>query len=429
MNIISDYTIFDSTKLHLANPGRLQGGSYYSKVIYDGKPLYLQTKSCDTKNGIVVTGKKTYCDLMFHMNLCGDFIDYIQQLEERIKEILLEKSDIWFNDSLDMDDIEYFFNSSFRTYKQEYQLMRTYVQSKATPLKIYDENKLIKTYDDVKSNVICIINVKGVKFTNQSVHVDIDLKQIMILDALEESVDFDTCVIQKASYKSPTETNVVTETSTIKSVDDAITMENNESTNNTEATTEVLSNDVPTNDSDVSTMEEAKQATSALETEALESENTVIDSTPQTLESIDESILEEVKDNVDASNNLVENEESQTLEESVVLEDSKTNDETEKTIIADNTNIIPTNQYDLEEIALDVSDAETIHLKKPNEVYYEIYRVAREKAKQAKKAAIIAYLEAKNIKNTYMLDSDSDSDDESLEDLENMSVQSYNDAE
>jgi hypothetical protein len=81
----------------------------------------------------------------------------------------------------------------------------------------------------------------------------------------------------------------------------------------------------------------------------------------------------------------------------------------------------------LEEVELDIdidtnnleSDAEIVQLKKPNEVYYEIYREARRKAKQAKKAAIIAYLEAKNIKNTYMLDEieDSSDDEEELEDL------------
>jgi hypothetical protein len=47
---------------------------------------------------------------------------------------------------------------------------------------------------------------------------------------------------------------------------------------------------------------------------------------------------------------------------------------------------------------------ETITLKKPNQVYYELYKQARNKAKEAKKNAIIAYLEAKNIKKTYMLD-------------------------
>jgi len=45
-------------------------------------------------------------------------------------------------------------------------------------------------------------------------------------------------------------------------------------------------------------------------------------------------------------------------------------------------------------------------------VYFELYKEAREKAKQAKKNAIIAYLEAKNIKKTYMIENIDDSDSE-----------------
>jgi hypothetical protein len=61
---------------------------------------------------------------------------------------------------------------------------------------------------------------------------------------------------------------------------------------------------------------------------------------------------------------------------------------------------------------------ETISLKKPNQVYYEIYKTARKKAKGIKRDAIAAYLEAKNIKKTYMLDDMEDSDS----DFDEMSV-------
>ena len=53
---------------------------------------------------------------------------------------------------------------------------------------------------------------------------------------------------------------------------------------------------------------------------------------------------------------------------------------------------------------------EFITLKKPNEIYFDLYKEARNKAKQAKKSAILAYLEAKNIKKTYMLENINDSD-------------------
>ena len=62
-----------------------------------------------------------------------------------------------------------------------------------------------------------------------------------------------------------------------------------------------------------------------------------------------------------------------------------------------------------DDLHLDKADL-TITLKKPNQVYFELYKEARNKAKQAKKNAILAYLEAKNIKKTYMIENMNDSD-------------------
>ena len=63
----------------------------------------------------------------------------------------------------------------------------------------------------------------------------------------------------------------------------------------------------------------------------------------------------------------------------------------------------------------DGGDNNKLTLKNPNEVYIEIYKEARRRARVARKAAVQAYLEAKRIKTTYLLDdlesSDDDSDD------------------
>ena len=56
--------------------------------------------------------------------------------------------------------------------------------------------------------------------------------------------------------------------------------------------------------------------------------------------------------------------------------------------------------------------SDTVTLKKPNEVYMEIYKEAKKKAKEAKNQAIQAYLEAKRIKSLYLLDEIESSDDE-----------------
>ena len=55
---------------------------------------------------------------------------------------------------------------------------------------------------------------------------------------------------------------------------------------------------------------------------------------------------------------------------------------------------------------------EFIQLKKRNEVYFEMYKEAKRKAKMAREYALTAYLEAKHIKNTYLMDEAMDSDEE-----------------
>ena len=74
-------------------------------------------------------------------------------------------------------------------------------------------------------------------------------------------------------------------------------------------------------------------------------------------------------------------------------------------------------QPDLEEVHLDVLEEELEHmhlkLKKPTQVYYEMYRIAKQKAKELKKNAIAAHLEAKQIKSIHMLEDSSDDSDDS----------------
>ena len=43
---------FNFEDLTLANPSALQGGAYFSKIIKNGEPVYIQLPKCKTKNGI-----------------------------------------------------------------------------------------------------------------------------------------------------------------------------------------------------------------------------------------------------------------------------------------------------------------------------------------------------------------------------------------
>lgn len=124
----------------------------------------------------------------------------------------------------------------------------------------------------------------------------------------------------------------------------------------------------------------------------------------------------------------------------VTVEVDDTNSVLETNIIDENTTITESNEHEenndvitdpsLEEYPLDkidihdgmqeieipldeLADSEPIHIKERNDVYYEMYREARRKAKIARDLALSSYLEAKRIKNTYMLDDINDSDEDS----------------
>ena len=71
-----------------------------------------------------------------------------------------------------------------------------------------------------------------------------------------------------------------------------------------------------------------------------------------------------------------------------------------------------------------------LKLKKPTEVYYNMYRIAKQKAKELKKNAIAAYLEARQIKSAHMLeDSESDDDSDIYSDSDADADDSHNNAE
>ena len=112
-------------------------------------------------------------------------------------------------------------------------------------------------------------------------------------------------------------------------------------------------------------------------------------------------LIQPVKSN---QNNLVNNELEElefNLQELEKMQESEESEELKEFNIEENQN---------KSITL-----ETMKLKKPNQVYYELYNEAKKKAKEYKQQAILAFLEAKNIKKTYMLDNLDDSDEDEEE--------------
>ena len=253
-------------------------------------------------------------------------------------------------------DIESAFNSIIRVYKSgKYYLVRTNIKnndlnnSNASKfsINIYDEYQSPLTMDDVKidTHIISIIEIQGIKFTSRNFQIEIELKQVMVLNS---NPIFNNCLI-KTSYKGKDEKETPLEKQT------------------TEPITQNKENEL------------------------------------NKLDIINNEIINAVVNDVtnDVTNDLTDDVTDDNIDLELDIEDlDEKIDEPDENI---------------KEVDIDINSGnnlETFTLKKPNQVYFDLYKEARNKAKLAKKQAIVAYLEAKNIKKTYMIDNldDSESD-------------------
>jgi hypothetical protein len=365
---MSDYKIlvpsesFDFTKLSLVNPITLQGGSFFTKILNDNNELYIQTPICTTKNGFVKTAKKINCDMLFEKTNTV-FIEWFENLEEYCQKLIYQKSGDWFADEIELDDIENAFTSSIRSYKSGmFNMIKTSTESprishSISNLSIYDQQERQMKLEDVNSDntMVCILQIHGVKFTQKNFQIFIQLKQVMVLN---------DNMFSKCQIKPNVEVRSKKKIS-LKAHSEDDNVEDNDDKEETDVNEDI----------NITTYDNNKESILSDEIESIE----------EPLEGNNLEVIEplENKEMIDTTEN---------LEEMSELEELK-----------------------LEEVQLNLDDAENLEeitLKKPDEVYMEIYSEARRKAKEAKKQALISYLELKKIKSEWDVNGLEDSDDE-----------------
>jgi hypothetical protein len=328
---------FDFSHITVNSPVSAPGGAHISKIFYKKSPLYIQAPQSKTKQGIVKSGKKYSTDLIFS-NDHEEFIIWIETLETTIKTLLYAHREKWFDNNLEEDDIDTYFLPCLKFIKagRSYSL-RAFMQPE---IKAYDDLQQIVDLTSINdaTQIITILEFQGIKCSAKSFHLDIEIKQVMVLKPVEL---FNQCIIN--TIKSSKVENPVGVKQHLEPLPKPLS----------EPVLEPL-------------LEPLQEPLSEPFTNTLP-------------ESVSEPIIEEIPEDVCEIN----------------LDD------------------------------MDLDNADTINIKEKTEVYYNMYREARRKAKLAKSLALSSFLEAKRIKNLYMLDdiddSDSDLDDleESLVDIEN----------
>lgn len=378
-NIYNTDTSFDFNSLHLAKPQPFPGGNYFMRLTVSGKPLYIQPPKCIMKQGFAKSGKKFYSDFMFS-NENTEFIEWMEKVETFCQNTIYNHSSEWFEDKMDIGDIENYFTSPLKIYKSgKFYVLRVNIAlNLGKPLiKIYNENEDQIDFQDLKenTNILSILEVKGIKCSATSFQLEFDVKQIM---TVQVSNLFEKClfnrqptIITPILSKTESITEVVDKTSSpeIKPEDESDDLKD------TEVIVEDVSEDENTDDSlQNNTNKEIDETT---ENSFEENDNDV---------KLIENNLE--KNDQENSSNLIE-----TNEESL---EKKTTEELEEI------------NFTLDKI----NEDDTFKIKDKNNVYYEMYKEAKKKAKIARDLALSSILEAKRIKNTYMLEDVTSSDED-----------------
>jgi hypothetical protein len=353
---------FSFDKLTLAKPILTTGGNYFIRCVINNAPLYIQPPKCKTKQGIVSTGKKIYTDLMFS-NVNSEFIQWIETLENTCQQHIYNNRENWFDGDMELHEIENYFTSTLKTYKSgKYYLIRSGIPSSLGKpiIKIYDENELQVNINDINddTDIMNILEIKGIKCSAKSFQIEIELKQILVLKPDNLFDSFLLKGVQTTSNNS-SEKNMETveEPVLVETVDEPVTVE----TVDEPVTVETVDEPVT-----VETVDE-----------------------PVTVGTVDEPNMVE-NENIEKINN-------QTSEEPIYLEKKNTLEEV---------------QLNLEEIT------DTVEIKERNDLYYQMYREAKKKGKIARDLALSSFLEARRIKKTYMLEDISDSEESDLDNEE-----------
>ncbi len=394
--IFSTNGVFDFSKLELAKPQQINGGNYFMRIRVNNSPLYIQPPKCMMKQSFLKSGKKYYSDLMFS-NDNVEFIEWMENLETKCISNIFDNGSEWFEEKMEMHDIENYFTSPLKIFKsgKYYNLRVNVALNLGKPLiKVYNENEEIVSLEEIKekTNVMTILEIKGVKCSATCFQLEIEVKQMMIV---QPNNIFEKCLFKPKTSEAPIESiktiheveeepykeNIILE----KPVE--TTIENKEK----KEENEVLVEDVEESSSDSVTNEEEVEPIIEI----------------QDKETNEIKLIE---------NNLEVDKEEETKEEiknSPISEEQNSNDEIN---LAEKTENGELEEF---EFTLDkVSDENPFTIKNKNNVYFEMYREAKKKARIARRLALSSYLEAKRIKNVYMLEDTTDSDDES--DYENI---------
>ena len=419
-NICTSYDTFDFSKFILTHPESLQGGSFFTKLNINNDVFYVQTPKCISKQGIVSSsGKKSYIDLMFSSD-DSKFIEFMENLEKSCVEKIHDKKNSWFTNDIDQNDIENAFTATLRPYKAgKYYLLRASIAPSKNLVKmptcyVFDESENKLSLDDIKpeNDLITVLEIQGIKFTSKSFQFEIILRQALVVS---NKPVFQSCVIKKniqPSLPTTTASAASAAASEFTTGPEIVSLEVSSASQNIDQSS---NNDTSTLPSNIAPLHIQPHTQHNLQKII----NTKNNKNTESDNDNDGRVDDDDDDGHDDDNGNDDDDGHYGNDDRLdnVHRDHNDDHGNNKLITDEQIKRSPINLEKIESLELteltdadlEIKNDENMKLKKPNDIYYEIYSAAKEKARTARKLAFDAYLEVKKIKKTYMLD-DSDSD-------------------
>lgn len=397
-HILEPDSSFDFSTLSFVSPTSLNGGSYFIRILNASQqPFYIQPPKCFLKQGVLKSGKKLICDLVFQPH-DESFLEFLETLEEFCQGKIYNNREKWFEPGLSKVDIENCFTSPCKTYKSgKFHSLRTNIPVRMGKcnLKIFDEREQQIPLEEMKENttVMTIIEIQGIRCSMRSFQLEFEIKQMMMIQPIEN-------VFEKFMFSGKN----LGKKEEIANDDQGNPLEN------------IPTSDLKTDNIENVVKEESPSPEIAINISPIEESKL---ETEEPLTSVHDTFEPETQSstNLEQPISLIDPNESK---EDDIANNLEQKGDLEKTIIEES-HILPNTdnlqEDDMCEVTLDVPEddenVQEIKLRNPNEVYYEMYKEAKRKAQIARDLAISSYLTAKQIKHNY-LSEESFSDEESM---------------
>ena len=422
--------------IEFESPNGLTQGTYLAK---SKNEVLLQLPKLKTKNGVVKNKNNEYMDLLIDENTkyLNDFFLNIQEIS---KQEIKKKQNLWFTNTLTDDDINYYFNDTVKR-----NVMRVTVENN---LYVFNKDGEPQMSSSIKGKeIICIISFNGLKFTNTSFILEFNVRQVMVLES-----EYEKCLVNNSSENLEKKNKINLEDNSQTTNSDKLKhLENEESENremiNIEPNNRVQDNRVQDNRVQDNRVQDNQVQDNRVQDNRVQDnqvqdnrvqDNRVQDNQVQDNQVQDNQVQDnrvqdnQVQDNQAQNNEEQENEEQENEEQENKEQENKEQEnkeqqneeqENEENEIIENDNsddelsdISSDEDTDLSEIDINenLESEDLIQLKKPHEIYKNMYKETYDRACAAKQYAIKTFLEAKQIKQLHLLNDLESSEEEDL---------------